>query len=493
MYRRACLLVLVMLLLLSGSGCNYPAYPQLHEPAQAQAQPTATLTHTPQPTPYRYPEGFQTPTPFQPHDQPEPTPEPTATPAPRLDNAGPLPTSTAPGNGIPPQAELISDQDTINFLLIGSDKREGTAFRTDTLILAAVRPKDSSVTLVSIPRDLYVYIPGWEMNRVNTAYFRGEYMKFPGGGPALLKETLRYNLGIRVDHMALVDFDGFRKVVDALDGIDVPLTCPYTDWRLKKPALDPEVEDNWALYTVSPGLVHMDGDLALWYARSRSRSNDFDRGRRQQEVLRAVYERGLQLNVIPRLPDLYAELRSAAETDVSLNTLLALAPMATRLDAARIRSYYIHDKLVRGWRSPTGAAVLLPKSEEIAAMLHEALGPPGEISEQRLAVVVEVLNGTTSLAWDRVAAERLHYAGYETHLLTIEETIALLADLDAGRTLLYDLTEAQDGAAAAPLLAALGLPEERLRAQPMPGSPVAYRLVLGADYRPCFNPAALSH
>jgi len=176
---------------------------------------------------------------------------------------------------------LNNGQETVNFLLIGSDKRSGTSFRTDTMVIAILRPNEGQVSLISIPRDLWVSIPDWQNQRINTAYQHGVLSGYPGGGPGLLKDTILYNLGIRIDHAAMVDFSGFSQVVDTLGGVDVPVSCAYTDWHLIDPSYNPEIEANWSLYTVGPGYIHMDGDLALWYARSRQKSSDFDRGRRQ--------------------------------------------------------------------------------------------------------------------------------------------------------------------------------------------------------------------
>ena len=165
------------------------------------------------------------------------------------------------------------------------------------------------------PRDLWVSIPGWENQRINTAYQHGISVDYPGGGAGLLKETILYNLGIRIDHTAMVEFDGFRQIVDTLGGVDVPVSCAYTDWRYRS-QLRPGNENNWHLYTTGPGLIHMDGDLALWYARSRQKSSDFDRGRRQQEVLRALFIQALQTGTLTRIPELYNDLNSTVETDL---------------------------------------------------------------------------------------------------------------------------------------------------------------------------------
>lgn len=409
---------------------------------------------------------------------------PALTPQPTYDPAVLLPTDWTPPflyspAYAPPPSPILTDNQTVTFLLLGSDTRGGPSFRTDTIVIAAIRPLQGQVTLISVPRDLWVYIPNHGMDRINTAYLYGNREGYPGGGQALLKDTILYNLGIRIDHLAMVDFNGFRRIVDTLGGIDVPVFCPYTDWRLRSPNLDPNNENNWALYTVGPGLIHMDGDLALWYARSRQRSSDFDRGRRQQEVLRALYAAALRTDAISRLPQLYADLSSSVTTDLDLQTLLQLSPLAVTLSNADIRGYYIDREYVTPWTTPAGASVLLPNSQAIQAMLSRALSPSSR-PPQAEAIVVEVRNGSPYAGWDSLAAERLNYAGYETRLAPADRR-------DYPATLLYDLTLDQDPARAASLLAVLGLSPPALIAAPMDVN-VSYVVIVGADYQPCFNP-----
>lgn len=418
---------------------------------------------------------------------------PSETPAPQLptatpyDKVWPAPNSLAPGTppvtAVPPPFPLLSGAETVNFLLVGSDRRS-ISFRTDTIVIASVRPRDQLVTLISVPRDLFVYIPGWTMQRVNTAYQQGELAKVPGGGAALLKDTILYNLGIHIDHLAMVEFAGFRGIIDTLGGIDVPLACAFTDWRMIDPLGPEQDEDNWELYTLEPGLVHMDGDLALWYARSRLRSNDFDRGRRQQEVLRAIYARGRQLQVVPRLPDLYAEMNQMVKTDLSLSDLLRLAPMASDLSGPQIRSFYISRDHISSWRTPQGAAVLLPRREAMLELVQKAMEQQEEAAVNQSRAVVEIWNGTGQRDWETLAAERLHYAGFETRLGAADKS-------DYTRSQLYIFTMKQDGGQIEALLQALGLSGASLVAHPLPKRSQDYRLVLGADYNPCFDPARI--
>jgi LCP family protein required for cell wall assembly len=380
----------------------------------------------------------------------------------------------------------LSSEGTVTFLLLGSDKRPGqTYFRTDTIIIAVIRPGTGQVALISVPRDLYVYIPTVGMDRINTAYEYGEMPKnnYPGGGFALLKDTIHYNLGLRIDHLAIVDFDGFRRIVDTLGGIDVPVFCPYTDWHLIDPSYDPENEDNWSLYTVGPGVVHMDGDLALWYARSRKRSSDFDRGRRSQEVLRALYTRALQTGSISKIPELYNDFSSAIITDLTLPDLLQFAPLALHLNNADIRSYYIGKGLVTSWMTPGGASVQLPNGPAIQSMLQQALAFAPRIPEA-VALTVEVRNGTSNPGWDSLAAERLNYVGYDTRLAVADRQ-------DYSNSLLYDMSASPDLSRISSMLNILGLPPEAFVSAPMQ-TDINYVLIVGADYQPCFNPETIA-
>jgi LCP family protein required for cell wall assembly len=384
----------------------------------------------------------------------------------------------------PNPSPVLTDKDTVTFALLGSDKRPGqTYFRTDTIVIAAVRPASGQVTLISVPRDLYVYIPTVGMDRVNTAYEYGDMYHYPGGGPALLKDTFLYNLGIRVDHLAIVDFDGFRQIVDTLGGLDVPVYCAYTDWHLIDPSYDPNNENNWSLFTVGPGVVHMNGDLALWYARSRKKSSDFDRGRRSQEVLRTLYERALQTNAISKIPELYNEFSSSVITDLTLSDLLKLSPLALHLKNADIRSYYIGRDVVSGWTTPGGASVLLPNGPAIQSLIQMALSPSPR-SPQTATMTIEVRNGTANPGWDSLAAERLNYAGYNTRLAFADRQ-------DYINSLLYDLATTPDATGSTPILNVLGLSSGAYISAPT-SADINYVLIVGADYKPCFDPSNMA-
>jgi len=485
--RRTLLTIVLTIFLIAG--CAAPSgNPAATLPA---ASPTSLFlvpvpaNATPTLTPFQPYAEDGTPTPFLPASD---TALPDAVTATLVPNDVLPPESTPQSFYAPPyapaSAPVLTDNQTVTFLLLGSDKRPGqTYFRTDTIIIAAVRPASGQVTLISVPRDLYVYIPTVGMDRINTPYEYGEMYHYPGGGKALLKDTILYNLGIRIDHFAIVDFDGFSRIVNTLGGLDVPVYCPYTDWHLIDPSYDPNNADNWALYTVGPGVVHMDGDLALWYARSRQKSSDFDRGRRSQEVLRALYARALQTGAISKIPQLYNDFSSSVITDLGLDGILQMAPLALHLNNADIRSYYIGRDEVTGWMTPGGASVLLPNTPVVQAMLQQALSPSPRLEEQA-KLTVEVRNGTANPAWDALAAERLNYAGYSTHLAPADR-------LDYANSLLYDLAALPDPTRASSLLTVLGLPSSAYITAPTQAE-INYVLIVGADYQPCFNPTGLA-
>jgi len=479
MTRRIVLIAAVLVVLLSACA-----------PAQEQAP------YSPYFLVHAEPNASATPTPFQPSvpvartvsqvDLPYSSP----TIPPPAETATPFPTASPPPEiqSTPAIADqplpVIDAPESVTFLLLGSDTRNGTSFRTDTILIAAVRPRDGQVSLISIPRDLWINIPTVGMQRINTAYQFGEINGYPGGGAGLLKDTILYNLGVQINYTAMVDFDGFRKVVDTLGGVDVPISCPYTDWRLLDPSYDPQDENNWFLYTAGPGLSHMDGDLALWYARSRKKSNDFDRGRRQQEVIRSLYSQALRTDSIKQIPRLYTDLSSSFTTDLGLTDILKLSPMALHMTNADIRSYYIAGNLVTSWITPGGAYVLLPNNDAIQQMLSQALSSSPRQQELE-KISIEVQNGSQSEGWDSLAAERLNYAGYQTIIKPADNRLH-------ATSLLYDLTPGQDRNRTSSLLAVLGLPENALVSAPSTEAKVSYALVVGDDYNTCFSPAEMT-
>ncbi len=474
-------IIIIAALLLAGCGSNAPALPFVLVTAAPNASPTPTpfqpIPWTPTGSPLSQPLSdsiIQTSTP--------PVAAQTATPTVDsnflINTVAPLPTIDTSGSQV-----LSNGQETVNFLLIGSDQRHGASFRTDTMVIVILRPNEGQVSLISIPRDLWVSIPGSENQRINTAYENGELNGYPGGGAGLLKDTVQYNLGIRIDHTALVDFDGFRQIVDTLGGVDVPVSCAYTDWRLIDPSYDPQNENNWYLYTAGPGLIHMDGDLALWYARSRQKSSDFDRGRRQQEVLRSLFAQALQAGTLSRIPELYNDFKDSVETDLGLGDILKLSLYAPKMTNADIRSYYIRPPIVSSWITDGGAYVLSPNQDLLEQMLTEALSPSAKVVEKQ-SITIDVMNGTSIEGYEALATSRLNYAGYETNIIPSDRQ-------DYAYSVLIDKSATQDSNVSNSILSVMGMTSGSLIPAPDSNSTAHYLLILGYDYQPCFSPEKL--
>jgi polyisoprenyl-teichoic acid--peptidoglycan teichoic acid transferase len=258
-----------------------------------------------------------------------------------------------------PAPFFVQPNGQVNIVLLGSDQRQGTGgFRTDTIILVTINPKAGTVNMTSFPRDLYVYIPGWTVNRINTA--------FPRGGFSMLQDTFEYNFGVRPDYYALVNFWTFTSLIDNLGGITVNVGATLSDQRA-----------GYGTYTVYRGQVVMDGETALWYARSRYSTNDFDRTRRQQEVVRAIFNKLLNINAIARAPQLYDSYKRSISTDMGIDAITPLLPVAAQLtDSSRIQQYFIGSQQVTNWRTSAGAQVLLPNRNAVLEIIRQSLNAP---------------------------------------------------------------------------------------------------------------------
>jgi len=226
--------------------------------------------------------------------------------------------------------------------------------------------------MVSIPRDLWVWIPGNGQNRINAVDFLGESTKYPGGGFALVKRTIEENLGLRVDHCVRIDFEGFRKAIDILGGITIEVECPLEDWFP-----DPTAPSGFKHMYVPAGKQTMDGELALQYVRSRRGTGDFDRARRQQKVLLAIRDRVLHLGILPKIPALWESIRPAIQTDLSLRQIPSLAKLGAEIKPQNIRTLVIDLSVAVNWTTPEGYQVLLPNRGKIREALERLFtGPP---------------------------------------------------------------------------------------------------------------------
>jgi len=269
-------------------------------------------------------------------------------------------------------------KERVNILLLGIDEREGQygPWRTDTMIVLTLDPESNTAGMLSIPRDLWVTIPGYGENRINTAHYTGDLKKHPGGGPALAIKTVQHNLGVPIHYYVRVNFSGFIEAIDTIGGIDI---------YVEKDIYDPTYPDNAYGYDplyIPAGSHHMDGELALKYARTRHGGSDFDRLRRQQQVIMAVRDRVLRLDLLPgllpKLPELLKTVGDAVQTDLQLDEMRNLIQLAGQIDDQHIKAAVIDSSMTEPTTTPNGAQVLIPIPDNIRAVVDEVFSTPAE-------------------------------------------------------------------------------------------------------------------
>jgi LCP family protein required for cell wall assembly len=255
----------------------------------------------------------------------------------------------------------------ISILLLGLDYRDWVARkgspRSDTMILVSVDPITRQVSMLSIPRDLWVEIPGFGHNRINTAYMFGESSRLPGGGPALAMRVVEDLVGVPIQYYAVVDFSAFERLIEEIGGIDV-----LVRERIKIAPIG-----RMAFY-LDPKAHHLDGAEALAYARVRKASGgDFGRAERQQQVAFAILDKVVGAEMIPTLvakaPKLYQEVSSGINTNLSLEEMVSLAWLVTSIPKEDYhRGVIAPPNMVGFYTRPDGAQVLRAVTDQIRVL-----------------------------------------------------------------------------------------------------------------------------
>jgi LCP family protein required for cell wall assembly len=266
-------------------------------------------------------------------------------------------------------------QGRFTVLMMGIDRRPdetGLQYRTDTMMLISIDPETQSIGLLSIPRDLYVAVPGYgQLQRVNSPMVLGEIQQ-PGYGPTLAMQTVQYNFGIRVHEYVVVDFNAFITVVDAIGGIDIETTYEIDD------PLYPDMYYGYDPFYLPPGQHHLDGETALQFARTRHGSSDFERALRQQQVLQAIRDRVLSLDLLPSLivqaPSLYGQLSEDIYTGLTLEQIIQLAWYIKDIPAENIHMGVVDQRYTFPWTTPEGAQVLVPDRTLLGPLMVEIFG-----------------------------------------------------------------------------------------------------------------------
>ncbi|HEY8109067.1 MAG TPA: LCP family protein [Patescibacteria group bacterium] len=371
--------------------------------------------------------------------------------------------------------QRLKGGDRVNILLIGvgGENHDGGDL-ADTIQLVSVEPEAKRAVMISLPRDLYVQVPDSPQQvKINEVHSIGEDQDVPGGGPALLKRKVGEILGLDVHYFVRADFDGFRQIVDSMGGVDL---------NVKEALYDPyyPLGHGYQVLDVKPGRQHMNGDLALKYARSRETTSDFDRSRRQQEVLVATRNKALSVAYLTnptKISQLIDIVGDHVLTDMTLKEAQRLAEIVRDIQPERVTNQVVDgDKtgLLYDSVGPGGAYILVPTAgnySEIQEFVKQLLGSSAARSE---AAKVELRNasGVEGLA----AGEREGLKAFGVNVIKVGNAAEI-----AQRTVIYDYTDGRKPDT-------IRLLKERYGAevvvQPRPkGSGVDVRVVVGTDYQ----------
>jgi len=323
---------------------------------------------------------------------------------------------SAEAGAIPESLPAWSGSERVNILLLGVDLRcdETGPTHSDTIIVASLDPVSRSGAVLSLPRDLWVEIPGYGVNRINQAYFMGQAYEYPGGGAALARETVEAFLGIPIDYHVAVDFKAFVDFVDLMGGIVVEVPERIDDQTY------PDNCYGYDPFSIDVGRQRLDGATALKYARTRATfGGDIDRAARQQQVILAVRDQATQLQTLPQLllnaPNLWQSYQENVETDLRLDQILQLGRLVQDIPQDRIRTAVLDFDYVYNDTTLDGQQVLVPLRDQIRLLRDELFAPapiPTPIIEALpTAITVEearvgIYNGTPTFG---LAADTQQY------------------------------------------------------------------------------------
>jgi LCP family protein required for cell wall assembly len=313
-----------------------------------------------------------------------------------------IPTISAPQVELPPPWDGAS---RVTILIIGLDygdwstDRNGPS-RSDTLMLLTIDPVSKTAGMLSVPRDMWVNIPGFGYSKINNAFYFGELYSLPGGGPGLAMKTLENFLGIDIQYFVQVEFTTFEKMVDTIRGVCLTIPEKITVGRTYEHQV-----------TLEPGYQCLDGKSTLGYARARyTEGGDVDRAGRQQQVIFAIRDKVVDpanfLLLISKAPLLYNELSGGIKTYLTLNDDLRLAMLAKDIPLENIQKGVIDYNMMQdGFYNLNGQqlAILRPYPDKIRELVDKIFGSgsmqpmaSGTVEEkmQAEAARVVVINGS---------------------------------------------------------------------------------------------------
>lgn len=331
------------------------------------------------------------------------------------------PTTVTP---IPTEAPLpnFDRKEPFTMLLLGVDTRDGDTdpSRSDTIILAYVDPLAKNVNLLSVPRDLLVQqAGGFGQAKMSDVYANGEIKKYVDptrGGIALVRDTIEQNFRIQIDYYAQVDFNGFKKIVDAFGGVTVDNPYPIKDDEY------PTEDYQFTRVFFPAGIMHLNGEEALQFARTRHDDNDFQRNQRQQQVILGIRQQALQLNLITKATGLIDTLGDSIRTDFPRGSRnsnwIGFAKFGTDLNGNAIKQFtltdLLRDQYINGiyyttvdWNQAVARAKEFSPKENRDAIASQARA--GVNTNAKVVVENGTLNGGLANRWS-IALQKTGYA-----------------------------------------------------------------------------------
>ncbi|RMF48043.1 MAG: LytR family transcriptional regulator [Anaerolineae bacterium] len=282
-------------------------------------------------------------------------------------------------NQLAPTPQPWDGQSRINILLLGLDYRDWEAGqgppRSDSMILLSIDPPSKTAGMLSIPRDLWVNLPnGFGYGKINTAYMLGEAYQLDGGGPGMAMQAVSNLLGMPVDYYARVDFDTFVRFVDEIGGVKI--NVPET--------ITVDLLGDGTQKTLQPGVQTLSGEIALAYARARhTAGGDFDRARRQQQVLLAVRDRILDFNLLPdlmqRAPYIYYQAQEGIDTNLTFDYAIKLAWLMLDIPPENIHHGIIGPEQVDISTSYDGQSILVYDPQALLELRDDIFSTYGRI------------------------------------------------------------------------------------------------------------------
>ena len=265
-----------------------------------------------------------------------------------------------------------------NYLVLGTDHRPGwTQWRTDSVMVVGVDRTNSRVAVFSIPRDLYVQIPGYGWGRINQVDFMGERNGF-GEGPKLVSQVLQATLGIATNHWVRVRMDGFQDVVNAVGGVTMRLDCPFYEPIFNL------TTNQWDYFALPAGDVWMDGETAYWYVRLRLKESDIGRSQRQRQFLWALRDQVSNTNLIAKFPELWAAFQNTFTTDLNVLQMIDLLSFGISLSPGNVRASGLTLYDLQNYTTPEGAMVLrIADPNRVRGLVANVWSAPAMVDARR--------------------------------------------------------------------------------------------------------------